>query len=34
MANWGKIGTNSSDFNNDAKVDKYDFALLMSRWGA
>lgn len=32
MANWGKIGSNTSDLNNDGKVDKYDFALLMLNW--
>ena len=32
MANWGKIGANTSDLNNDGKVDKYDFAILMANW--
>jgi hypothetical protein len=33
MSNWGKTGTSVCDFNGDGKVDKYDFALLMSKWG-
>ena len=32
MANWGKIGANTSDLNNDGKVNKYDFAILMANW--
>jgi len=32
MANWGKIGANTSDLNGDGKVDKYDFAILMANW--